>query len=148
MAKGMRSVRRNFRKEVLQCVNAGDGSIERLTELAGKFFGFQVGYELLIKSFLNSEVSNAVSQLRCQGEIETVGKQWKPVSSLNPDEMRGILLRTRKRIRGELESTVRRAHQFGFAEDAIDATKALSALAMVEEAIEARETEELSAAKS
>ena len=35
----MRRVRKDFRKEVLRLVSTGDGDIETLTHLAGRFFG-------------------------------------------------------------------------------------------------------------
>ena len=71
----IRRVRRDFRKEVLQLISSGDGNIEKLVETAGRFFGRDVGYEVLIKTFLHNEVSNAVSCLRSDGLIETIGKK-------------------------------------------------------------------------
>lgn len=121
----MRRVRRDFRKEVLRLVSSGEGNFEKLIELAGSFFGRDVGYEVLIKSFLGSEVSNAVSYLRSEGAIETVGKKWKPASELQPEDVDIIQIRRLKRIRGELKEEIRLAHHFGRIDEATAASKML-----------------------
>ena len=97
----LRRVRKDFRKGVLQLISAGDGNFETLIELADKHFGRDVGYEVLIKCFLGSEVSNAVSCLRNDREIETVGKKWKPVGQLEKSDIEVISTRRKKRLRGE-----------------------------------------------
>jgi len=121
----MRRVRKNFRDGVLQSVSTGDGSIESLMTLAGQHFGHQVGYELLIKSFLGTEVSNAVSYLRSEELIETVGKQWKTVSTLESSDIGIIALRRLKRVRGELKSAIRLSHAHGRTEEAVASARML-----------------------
>lgn len=121
----LRRVRRDFRKDVLRLISTGDGNIETLVESAGKHFGYDVGYEALIKSFLHSEVSNAVSYLRNESLIETVGKKWKPASELNDEDIDIISVRRLKRLRGELKSEVRLAHDHGRVEEAAKASKLL-----------------------
>lgn len=121
----IRRVRRDFRKEVDQLISSGVGSIQKLIEAAGRHFGHDVGYEVLIKTFLHNEVSNAVTTLRSEGRIETIGKQWKPVSALDPSDVEIISLRRLKRMRGELKAQVRLAHQHGRIDDAIAASRML-----------------------
>ena len=121
----MRRVRKDFRKEVLRLVSTGDGDIETLTHLAGRFFGHEVGYEVLIKTFLGSEVSNAVSCLRAEGFIETIGKQWKPVTELKGEDVDIISIRRLKRLRGELKSEIQLAHKHGRVDEAIAASRML-----------------------
>jgi hypothetical protein len=106
-------------------ISSGNGSTEKLIEAAGRHFGHDVGYEVLIKTFLHSEVGHAVSYLRTEGHIETVGKQWKPTSELRPEDIDIISLRRLKRLRGELKAQVRLAHQHGRTEDAIVAARML-----------------------
>ena len=115
----IRRVRRDFREEAHRLISSGNGSIEKLVESAGRHFGHDVGYEVLIKTFLHNEVGHAVSYLRSEGHIETIGKQWKPTSALQPEDIDIISLRRLKRLRGELKSQVRLAHQHGRTEDAI-----------------------------
>ena len=121
----MRRVRKNFRNEVLRLISSGDGNIKTLMALADGFFGRDVGYEVLIKTFLGSEVSNAVSYLRNEGKIETVGKQWKVAESLTSDDVTIISTRRLKRLRGELKSEIKMSHQFGKTEEAILASRML-----------------------
>jgi len=121
----LRRVRRDFRKEVLRLIGTGDGNIETLIKLAGSHFGHDVGYEALIKSFLGSEVSNAVSFLRNEGLVETVGKQWKPTDDLRDEDVEIISTRRLKRLRGELKAEVRLAHEHGRTEEAILASRML-----------------------
>ena len=128
MASRMRSVRRRFREEVLRSISSGHGHTEELIQAAGRLFGRNVGYEVLIKTFLASEASNATSQLRIDGLVESVGKQWKPIGGLNPEDVDTILIRRKKRIRGMLKSQVRLAHQNGRIEEATEASEILAAL--------------------
>lgn len=122
----MRRVRKDFRKEVYRLISAGDGSIDKLVEVAGRFFGRDVGYEVLIKTFLQSEVSNAVTCLRSEGHIETVGKRWKLTEELRPEDVDVISTRRWKRLRGELKSEARLAHDHGRISDATAAGQMLS----------------------
>lgn len=124
----MRKVRKSFREEVLRAISSGDGNIETLIEIAGSHFGRGVGYEVLIKSFLGSEVSNALSCLRNEGIIESIGKKWKPATDLSVAESAVVSTRRWKRLRGELKSEVRFAHEHGLIDEA---TKASALLAMV-----------------
>ena len=121
----MRKVRKDFRKEVLRQIRAGDGNIENLVETAGQHFGIQVGYEVLIKSFLQSEVSNAVSQLRNEGHIETIGKKWKAADELQREDVSIISVRRLKRLRGELKSQIRLDHDHGLIDEAAEAQRLL-----------------------
>ena len=121
----IRRVRKDFRKEVLQMISAGEGSLEKLMEIAGKFFGRDVGYEVLIKTFLQNEISNAVSCLRAEGHIETVGKLWKPIEQLQMEDVDAIALRRLKRLRGELKAQIKLAHRYGRTEDAVTASQML-----------------------
>jgi len=109
----IRRVRKDFRNEALRLIKAGDGSIQNLVETAGKHFGHLVGYEVLIKTFLHNEVGNAMSHLRNDGCVETVGKQWKPVSTLDDDDVGVIQVRRQKRVRGELRAGMKLAHDRG-----------------------------------
>ena len=121
----IRRVRRDFRNEVNQLISSGEGSTEKLVEAAGRHFGYDVGYEVLIKTFLHNEVGNAVSSLRSEGLIETIGKQWKSTSELVPSDVAIISLRRLKRMRGELQAQVKLAHQHGLVEDAVAAGRML-----------------------
>ena len=109
----IRRVRKDFRQEVLRLISTGDGSIEMLVKNAGQMFGHDVGYEVLIKTFLHNEVANAVSYLRNEGLVETIGKQWKTVDGLNQEDIEVIQVRRKKRIRGELKAGKRMAHERG-----------------------------------
>jgi len=135
----IRRVRKSFRKQVLRFISSGDGNIEKLSELAGSFFGNDVGYEVLIKTFLRAEISNAVSFLRNEGQIETIGKQWKPVSELQPADVEVISTRRKKRLRGELKAEIKLAHNHGLIDDAVLASQMLGLLSssMVEQSVEA-----------
>jgi len=114
----IRRVRRDFRKEVLELICRGDGNTENLVEIAGRHFGHDVGYEVLIKTFLHNEVSNAVTCLRTEGLIETIGKKWKPVEQLQSEDIDVISIRRLKRLRGELESGLKLATDYNRAKDA------------------------------
>ena len=121
----MRRVRKNFRKEVLRFIGSGDGNIETLMKLADGFFGRDVGYETLIKAFLSSEVGHAVAYLRNEGLVETIGKKWKIASELSGDDVAVISTRRMKRIRGELKSGIKLAHDHGRVDDAVVAARML-----------------------
>lgn len=124
----LRRVRKSFRKEVLRAVSTGDGTIETLiNNVAGKHFGRDVGYEDLIKSFLGTEVSHALAYLRSEGLVESVGKKWIPAAELTAAESTVVSTRRWKRLRGELKSEVRFAHEHGLMDEA---TKAAELLAM------------------
>lgn len=127
MAK-LRRVRRDFRKEVLQLVNAGEGNFETLMELAERSFR-DAGYHELLRTFWTTEVHNAVSYLRDHGDpterIESIGKKWKPASELTVDDVEVISTRRKKRLRGELKAEVRLAHGHGRTEEAVLASKML-----------------------
>lgn len=122
----IRRVRKDFRREVLRLISSGDGNIQKLVEAAGKHFGHDVGYEVLIKTFLQTEVAYAVTFLRNEGHIETIGRQWKPVGLLHPEDATVILSRRQKRIRGELKELERFAHKFGRFDDATAAAQMLA----------------------
>lgn len=123
MAK-LRRVRRDFRKEVHQLVNAGEGNFEKLMELAELSFR-DAGYHELLKTFWANEVHNAVSYLRDEGQIESIGKKWKPAAELTSEDVDVISTRRKKRLRGELKAEVRLAHQHGRTEEAVLASKML-----------------------
>ena len=125
----IRRVRKGFRKEVLRSVSAGDGNIEKLMEIAGKYFGHDVGYEVLIKTFLGSEVSNALTYLRSDGLVESVGRKWLPATELTPEQSTVVSSRRWKRLRGELMSEVRFGHEHGLIEEATKASELLSMVA-------------------
>ena len=122
----MRKVRKSFRKEVLRLISSGDGNTENLTQTAGGLFGNYVGYEMLIKTFLQSEVSNAVATLRNEGLVETVGKKWKLAGALESEDVDIIHIRRLKRLRGELKAEIRLAHEHGRTNDAINASDMLA----------------------
>ena len=124
----LRRVRKNFRKDVLRLIGSGDGSIEKLVQLARQHFGHDVGYEVLIKTFLHSEVGNAVNFLRQEGRVETVGRQWIAVEKLQQDHVDQILSRRKRRIYGELESLTRFANSHGRFEDSVTSAKARESL--------------------
>lgn len=134
----LRHVRRNFRVEVLQLISSGDGNIKKLVESAGAHFGHQVGYEVLIKTFLQNEVGNAVKVLRDEGRIESIGAQWKPIADLQSEDVEIISVRRLKRLRGELKAQVHLAHQHGRTVDAVAAARMLE---IVSGELSARESE-------
>jgi len=114
----MRRARKNFRKEVLRLISSGDGNIETLKKLADGFFGEDVGYKVQIAAFLNSEIANALAQLRNEGLIESIGKKWKVNSELTGDDVTVISARRMKRLRGELKAEGKLAHEHGRLEEA------------------------------
>ncbi len=122
----LRSVRKRFRKESLRLVSSGDGNVEILKQLAGSYFGHQIGYEVLINSFLQNEVSNAMSYMRSEGEVESVGKKWKPVADLNEEDIDVLSSRRLRRLRGELTAEIRLCHEHGRTEAAISASEMLA----------------------
>jgi hypothetical protein len=125
----IRRVRRDFRKDVLRLVNAGEGNFEKLMQLADTHFGAnECGYKAVLKAFNSGEVNNAVSYLRAEGLVETVGKQWKPVGQLQSEDVEIIQVRRKKRVRGELQAGVRMAHHHGCTEDAVLLSRALDAM--------------------
>ena len=135
----IRRARKDLRKAVLQSISTGGGSIEKLLEIAEQHFGHDVGYIPLIRCFLNNEVSNAVSCLRKDGHIETIGKKWKAASQLHAEDVEIISKRRLKRIRGELKSEVELAHKFGNVEDAVFAAKLLGMLSTSKETVHVQE---------
>ncbi len=135
----LRTVRKHFRKEALRLVSSGDGNVEILKRLAGSYFGHQVGYEVLITSFLQNEVSNAMSYMRSEGHVESVGKKWKPVADLNEGDIDILSIRRLKRLRGELKAEIRLCHEHGRTEAA---TSASDMLAIVSARIESADREE------
>lgn len=124
----LRRVRRAFRKDVHRLVSSGDGSIEKLVALARQHFGHDVGYEVLIKTFLHSEVGNAVNFLRQEGKVETVGRQWIAVEHLHDEHVDQIVARRKRRIYGELESLTSFANSHGRFDDSVASAKARSSL--------------------
>ena len=130
----LRRVRKSFRNDALRLVNAGDGNVEKLMEVAGKHFGNDVGYENLIKSFLRTEVGNALAYLRTEGIVESIGKKWLPASQLTPGESVVVSSRRWKRLRGELKSEVRFAHEHGLTDEAIKAADILARVSIGEHA--------------
>lgn len=130
----IRRVRKNFRQEVLRLIESGQGNWENLMRLAVEHFGKDVGFDVVLKAYYQVEVSNAVSHLRNEGRIETVGKQWKPVAELDDSDVDVISTRRLKRIRGELKTQVRFAHEKHRVDDAIKAAQVLGVLsAMISE---------------
>jgi len=114
----LRRVRRGFREEVLQLVSAGEGNFEKLMQLAEASFA-DAGYHEVLRAFWAAEVSNAVSSLRTEGLIETIGKKWKPVSKLTGEDVDVISIRRKKRLRGELKAQKRLAHEHGRIDEAV-----------------------------
>ena len=129
----IRRVRKGFRKDALRAVSAGDGNIEKLIEIAGKHFGSDVGYEVLIKSFLGSEVSNALTYLRGEGLVESIGRKWLPASELTTEQSTTVSTRRWKRLRGELKEEVRFAHEHGMIDEATRASELLALVAIAKE---------------
>jgi len=140
----MRQVRKRFRKEVFRLVSTGDGNTETLMKIAEVMFG-DVGYPKVLETFWRSELSNAVSFLRNEGLIETIGKQWKPIETLNTEDVEIISVRRLKRLRGELKAEVRLAHDHGLVEDAVLSSKMLDLVSQRLEAEELADVEEQSA---
>jgi hypothetical protein len=138
----LRRVRKHFREEVLRSIRAGEGNFETLMRCAGKHFGHDVGYETLIKTFLGTEVSNAVSVLRNEGHVETVGKKWKLADQLQMEDVQIISLRRLKRLRGELKQEIQLAHAHGLTEEAVAAARALEAIEAQLATVEVYESQE------
>jgi hypothetical protein len=123
----LRRVRKNFRKEVHQLIKAGEGNLENLMTLADSHFGSNdCGYHAVLRAFHAGEVNNAVSQLRLDGEIETVGRSWKSTENLQSEDVDIITLRRMKRLRGEAKSLAKFAHDHGRTEAAISASHVVS----------------------
>ena len=120
----MRQVRKRFRKEVHRLISAGGGNTEMLMDIAKVMFG-EVGYPKVLETFWRSELSNAVSHLRNEGLVETIGKKWKPVDELQPEDVDVISTRRFKRLRGELKAEVQLAHKHGRIDDATTAARML-----------------------
>ena len=127
----LRRVRKNFRKEILRLIESGQGNWENLMRLATEYFGRDVGFDVVLKSYYQVEVGNAVSHLRSEGRIETVGKQWKPVEQLDDTDVTLIMNRRFKRIRGELQSQIRLAHDKQRVEEAIAASQAFGIMSTI-----------------
>ena len=121
----MRQVRRNLRREIMLAIDDGDGHPKSLAKIAGRLLGQDVGYDTLIKAFCAYEVRNALAQLRLDGKAESTGMLWKAADSLESEDIDIISVRRLKRLRGELESEVRMANQYGRAEDASSASMML-----------------------
>lgn len=123
----LRRVRRNFRKAVLQLIEAGEGNSEKLMKLADEFYGSNdCGYKSVLKAFHQSEINNAASQLRIEGLVETVGKSWKSIEKLEQSDIDVITIRRMKRLRGEAKSLVGFAHNYGRTEIATTAANVAS----------------------
>lgn len=123
----LRRVRKNFRKEVHQLIKAGEGNLKNLMALADSHFGSNdCGYHAVLRAFHAGEVNNAVSQLRLDGEIETVGRSWKSTENLQSEDVDIITLRRMKRLRGEAKSLAKFAHDHGRTEAAISASHVVS----------------------
>jgi len=123
----LRRVRKNFRKEALRLIKAGEGNLKSLMQLADAHFGSNdCGYHAVLRAFHAGEVNNAVSQLRLEGEIETVGRSWKSTEDLQSEDVDIITLRRMKRLRGEAKSLARFAHEHGRTEAAISASHVVS----------------------
>jgi len=123
----LRRVRKNFRKEVLQLIKAGEGNLKNLMALADAHFGSNdCGYHAVLRAFHAGEVNNAVSQLRLDGKIETVGRSWKSTENLQSEDVDIITLRRMKRLRGEAKSLAKFAHNHGRTEAAISASHVVS----------------------
>ena len=123
----MRRVRKNFRKDVLRLINSGDGDIETLMKLADDFFG-DVGNRLIWRTFRGSEVGHAVSYLRNEGIVESIGKLWKPAGELTSNDVGIISTRRMKRVRGELTREIKLAHDHGLTEEAVLVSKMLDTM--------------------
>jgi len=106
-------------------IDRGEGSLSQLIQIADRLLGRDVGYELLIKTFCANEVSNGLAQLRNDGLIESTGKLWKLTSNLETEDVDIIHVRRLKRLRGELKSEIRLAHEHGRVEDAVNAGRML-----------------------
>ena len=123
----LRRVRKNFRKEVLQLIKAGEGNLKNLMALADAHFGSNdCGYHAVLRAFHAGEVNNAVSQLRSDGEIETVGRSWKSTENLQSEDVDIITLRRMKQLRGKAKSLAKFAHDHGRTEAAISASHVVS----------------------
>jgi hypothetical protein len=123
----LRRVRKNFRKEVLQLIKAGEGNLKNLMLLADAHFGSNdCGYHAVLRAFHAGEVNNAVSQLRLDGEVETVGRSWKSTDNLQSEDVDIITTRRMKRLRGEAKSLAKFAHEHGRTEAAISASHVVS----------------------
>jgi hypothetical protein len=96
-------------------------------DLAYSHFGRnECGYHAVLKAFNQGEVNNAVSQLRLEGKIETVGRQWKDAEALQSEDVDIIIIRRMKRLRGEAKSLGVFAHEHGRTEEAISASNVVS----------------------
>ena len=109
--------------------------------LARNHFGRDVGYEVLIETYLSSEVSNGCSYLRDEGLVESVGSQWKLKADMEPEDKEIVMTRRDKRLRGELKAQIRMAHEAGDTEAAIKAADMLQRLGATEEPVETPEKE-------
>lgn len=121
----MRPVRKGLRKEIMLAIKDGDGHPKSLAKIADRLLGRVVGYETLIKTFCANEVRNALAQLRLDGLAESTGMLWKAADCLESEDVDIISVRRLKRLRGELESEIRMANQYGRLDDSKSASMML-----------------------
>jgi len=125
----IRNVRRQLRKELLKAVVAGNGDLKTLVRIAREIVGNDVGVEKMLAAFYPAEVSKAMSVLRSDRLVESVGSDWKAVANLDATDVDTISLRRLKRMRGELREEERLAHEHGRTEEAVVASRMLELLA-------------------
>lgn len=128
MASSLRRVRRLLRQRLLALVQKGEGNLKILEREAARILGQDVGYEVVLRAFVCSEVANAMAQLRSQGEVQSVGKDWKDADSLSEEEVDIVQTRLLKRTNGSLKSSVKLSHAYGRTEDAVFASELLRQL--------------------
>jgi hypothetical protein len=123
----LRKVRREFRRAVKHAIESGKRNTRDLLTLADAHFGSNdCGYRAVLNAFIKSEVNNAVSFLRQEGLIETVGKEWKLIADIDQDDALKITARRMKRLRGEAKSLTKFAHDRGMTEVAVTAANVVN----------------------
>ena len=121
----MRSARRELREKLLNALSTGKGSLPELVRVADGLFSREVGYGILLNSFLANEVSQGLAKLRIDGAAESVGKIWKLANELDGDDVDKISLRRLKRLRGEFKAQILLDHNFGRTENAVAVARML-----------------------
>lgn len=121
-------VRKQLRKALLNAVSTGKGDTKSLKAITREIIGNDVGIERLLDNLYASEVSKGMAVLRSERLVESVGKDWKLLASLDSSDVDTISLRRLKRLRGELRAELRLAHEYGRFDDAIRASKMLETL--------------------
>lgn len=99
-------------------VNSGNGDLDviehKVRELLARFMANEeLSYAVVLSSFSKILCHRILSKMRSKGEVETVGKHWKPVADITPEEADVIVDRRLKDMEGRLSNISVFAHDHG-----------------------------------